>query len=163
MATMGELALDIVRPCRDEGDAALVARGVGRLLGEMGFAALCEMRVGHGRRVDVIGLNRRGQFAIVEIKVSAADLRADRKWPDYLDYCDSFYFAVPAGFDRRLLPTETGVIVADRYGGAVVRRAEIVKMAAPTRRVQTVRFRAVSRRTSPSLRNSVRQRLLSSG
>ncbi len=140
MAAIGELAFDIARPCRDEGDAALVARGVGRLLGEMGYAALCEMRVGRGRRVDVIGLNRRGQFAIVEIKVSAADLRADRKWPDYLDYCDSFYFAVPAGFDQRLLPRETGVIVADRYGGAVARRAETAKMAAATRRVQTVRF-----------------------
>ena len=140
MATIGELAFDIARPCRDEGDAALVARGVGRLLGEMGYAALFEMRVGQGRRVDVIGLNRRGQFAIVEIKVSAADLRADRKWPDYLDYCDSFYFAVPAGFDQRLLPRETGVIVADRYGGAVARRAETAKMAAAPRRVQTVRF-----------------------
>ena len=140
MATMGELALDIARPCRDEGDADQLARGVGRLLGQMGYGALCEMRVGRGRRVDVIGLNRRGQFAIVEIKVSAADLRADSKWPDYLDYCDSFYFAVPAGFDQRLLPTGTGVIVADRYGGAVARRAETAKMAAATRRVQTVRF-----------------------
>jgi hypothetical protein len=140
MAMMGELALDIARPCRDEGNAAQLARGVGRLLGEMGYAALCEMRVGKGRRVDVIGLNRRGQFAIVEIKVSAADLRADHKWPEYLDYCDDFYFAVPAGFDRRLLPVETGMIVADRYGGAVLRRAETVKMAPATRRVQTVRF-----------------------
>ena len=140
MAMMGELALDIARPCRDEADAAQLARGIGRLLGEMGYATLAEMRVGRGRRVDVIGLNRRGQFAIVEIKVSAADLRADRKWPDYLDYCDDFYFAVPAGFDQRLLPTETGIIVADRYGGAVARRAETVKMAPATRRVQTTRF-----------------------
>ena len=47
---------------------------------------------------------------------------------------------MPAGFDQRLLPRETGLIVADRYGGAVARRAETAKMAAAPRRVQTVRF-----------------------
>ncbi len=48
---------------------------------------------------------------------------------------------VLAAVDRqRRAGDETGVIVADRYGGAVVRRAETAKMPAATRRVQTVRF-----------------------
>ena len=124
----------------DEADAAAMARGVCRLLGDMGYSTLTEMRLGSGRRVDVIGLDRRGDFAIVEIKISATDLRADHKWRDYLRWCDSFYFAVPGGFPQRLLPDEGGIIVADCFGGAVVRPAEVERMAAATRRALTLRF-----------------------
>ena len=37
----------------------------------------------------------------VEIKVALADLRGDSKWPEYLDYCDLFYFAIPPDFPAR--------------------------------------------------------------
>ena len=126
-------------------DAVDVARGVCRVLDELGYATLTEIRVGSGRRVDVIGLDRRGHFAIVEIKVSPADLRADRKWPEYLRHCDRFYFGVPIAFPQELLPEECGIIVADRHGGAVVRDAPVrdaavARMAAPTRRALTLRF-----------------------
>src|SRR3546814_5087076 len=38
--------------------------------------------------------------------VSLADLRADGKWPDYVGYCDAFYFAVPPGFPHDPVPEE---------------------------------------------------------
>lgn len=121
-------------------DAEGLARGVCRLLGEMGYATLTEMRLGSHRRVDVMGLNRRGEFAVVEIKTSLADLRADGKWQEYLRFCDSFYFAVPGGFPHDRLPLTSGVIVADRYGAAVLRPASPNPMAPATRKAQTLRF-----------------------
>jgi hypothetical protein len=104
-------------------DAIDLARGVGRLLGDMGYSALPEFRLNSGRRVDVIGVDAKGRIAIVEIKCSVADFRADRKWPEYLDFCDHFYFAVQLGFPYDVLPSDTGLIVADAYGGEVVRTA----------------------------------------
>ena len=104
-------------------DAALLARGVGRLLTDMGYSPLPEFRLNSRRRVDVIGVDAKGRVVIVEIKCSLADYRADRKWPEYLDFCDCFYFAVPLDFPKDVLPTDTGLIIADAYGGEVVRPA----------------------------------------
>ena len=42
-----------------------------------------------------------------------ADYAYDAKWPDYLEYCDRFYFGVPEEFPRDLIPEEAGLIVAD--------------------------------------------------
>lgn len=123
-----------------------VARGVCRLMSGLGAACLTEFPLGNGRRADVAALDGLGQIVLVEIKVAVADLRGDRKWPDYLDYCDSFYFAVPGGFPHDLLvlperlPERTGLIVADRYGAAIVRPAAVWPMHASRRKAETLRF-----------------------
>lgn len=121
-------------------DATDIARGSVRLLDTMGFRALTEMRLASGRRVDAIGLDGRGRFAIVEVKSSLADLRADEKWPEYLPYCDWYYFAVAPDFRLDALPGDTGVIIADRYGGEVVRPSAVAPMDGAVRRRQTLLF-----------------------
>ena len=98
------------------------------------------MKLASGRRVDVIGLDAKGRFSIVEIKTSLADFRADRKWREYLPYCDGFYFGVDESFPLESLPAEAGLIVADRYGGEVLRHGSLPAMAAATRRKQTLLF-----------------------
>ena len=140
MAANGELDLSHHLPATAKRDAGDIARGVSRALGELGYGTLTEMRLGSGRRVDVIGLDRHGGFAIVEVKSSTADFHADRKWPEYLRFCDRFYFAVAADFPLDRLPGNAGIIVADRFGGTVVRPAPAMKMNATTRRAQTTRF-----------------------
>src|SRR3546814_14157768 len=66
---------------------------------------------------------------------SRADLHGDDKWPDYCDWCDRFYWALAAGLDPAILGTEgyrpetSGLIVADRYGAAVVREAASCHLA----------------------------------
>ena len=127
-------------PTDDQPDAADIARGSVRLLDTMGFRALTEMRLASGRRVDAIGLDGRGRFAIVEVKSSLADLRADEKWPEYLPYCDWYYFAVAPDFRLDALPGNTGIIIADRYGGEVVRPSSLATMAGAIRRRQTLLF-----------------------
>jgi hypothetical protein len=60
------------------------------------------------------------------VKSSIEDFRADRKWADYGPYCDAFSFAVPPDFPREVLPEDAGLIVADGFGGAVLRPAPLL-------------------------------------
>jgi len=126
--------------------AADVARGVSRLLFRHDLFAMCEVPLANGRRADLLAIDARGALTIIEIKVSRADLRGDMKWPDYLDYCDRFFWAVPAGFDlapfeeEGFRPDLAGLIVADRYDAAIVREAAVRPLAAPRRRAETLRF-----------------------
>lgn len=106
-----------------------ITRGTLRLFHELGFAAMCELPLTNGRRADVVGLCKNGRVAIAEVKSCVADFRSDQKWQNYLPYSDEFYFAVDAEFPLRLLdeeaslPDRTGIIVADAYGGEIMRPA----------------------------------------
>src|SRR5216683_856137 len=120
--------------------ALLLARGVCRELQQHGYASLVEFALANGRRADVMALGRAGEIAIVEVKSSLADFRADRKWPEYWEFCDRLYFAVAAEFPRDLLPAECGLIVADPFGAAVLREAPMRALNAARRRAVTLRF-----------------------
>jgi len=100
-----------------------VLKGVCRLLRSHGFAPVTELVLGNGRRADVAAVDGSGALVIVEIKSCVEDYRSDSKWPDYLDYCDRLYFAVSKKFPAEILPEEAGLIIADRYGGEIVRDA----------------------------------------
>lgn len=123
-----------------------VARGVTRLLFRQDLFAICEVPLPNGRRADMMAICGRGMLTIIEIKVSRADLLGDHKWPHYLDDCDRFFWAVPAGFDTEPFAQEAfqpdccGLIVADRYDAAVVREAPVRKLPGARRRAETLRF-----------------------
>ncbi|MFZ4689461.1 MAG: MmcB family DNA repair protein [Polymorphobacter sp.] len=142
---MGDLAAEIVS-ARDRLLAVDVVRGTSRLLVRAGVAPLAEVPLGNGRRADIMGIDAQGRLTIVEIKVSLADLRGDRKWPEYLDYCDRFFWAVPAGFPLGLFataafaPERTGLLVADRFDAEELRPAPWVALNAARRKVETLRF-----------------------
>lgn len=85
-----------------------------------------------------MGLSPKGDVLIVEVKVSAADLRGDRKWPHYLDWCDQFAWAVPEALgplleDPHFRPAATGLIVADLHEAALL-RPPAARQLAPARR-----------------------------
>jgi hypothetical protein len=117
-----------------------VARGVSRLLLAEGMTPIVEFSLPNGRRLDVAALGTDGTFVGIEIKVSLGDLAADGKWPDYLTFCDLFYFAVPPNFPQANVTASAGLIVADRFGGAIVREAARMTMHAGRRRALTLRF-----------------------
>ena len=134
-------------PGAEERLAAALARGVSRTLGAHGGATLTEFTLRTGRRVDVIGVDDRGEITIVEIKTSVADFRSDGKWPEYLDFCDYFYFAVPEGFPRELLPDDCGVMVADAYEALILVPSEARPVNGSRRRALILRFaRAAAQR-----------------
>jgi hypothetical protein len=127
-------------PCAPDDRARALARGICRMLDEAGQTCLYEFTLRNGRRADVLALAPDGSFTIVEIKTSVADFRADGKWPEYLDFCDRFYFAVPEGFPRDLVPQSCGLIVADAYGAAILRPAEAMRLNGARRKALTLRY-----------------------
>lgn len=121
-----------------------VARGVSRLLIQEGFSPILEFTLANGRRLDVAALGPDGTMAGVEIKVAVADLKGDQKWPEYLEFCELFYFAVPPDFPDELVPPGTGLIVADRFGGAIVRPSPRTALHPSRRKAVTLSFARVA-------------------
>ncbi|NIR98638.1 MAG: MmcB family DNA repair protein, partial [Gammaproteobacteria bacterium] len=114
-----------------------VARGISRLFARNNdIWVLPEMPLRNGRRADLMGLDAKGKIVIVEIKTARADLLGDGKWPDYLDFCDRFFWGLPPELDRACLETADfmpeccGVIVADEYDAEIVRPAPSQPLAA---------------------------------
>jgi hypothetical protein len=120
--------------------ARRIARGVRRLLGAAGYATIEEMRLPDGRRADVVALHPDGSLHIVEIKSCVADFRADRKWPDYRDFCDRLFFAIDLATPAHIIPETAGLIVADDFGAQIIRIGEEHRLATARRRAITLRF-----------------------
>ena len=139
MAQVGDVPVTALDG-RQSGAAAEIARGVCRLLWAHGFTTLAELALPNGRRADVVGLSEKGLIWIVEIKSCVADFRADHKWSEYRDYCDRLLFAVDPAFPRELIPQDTGLIVADRYGGAIVRETAEHRLAGARRKAMALLF-----------------------
>ena len=134
------------------GTAPDVARGVSRLLIQEGYSPILEFTLANGRRLDVAAIGADGTMLGVEIKVSVADLRGDQKWPEYLEFCELFYFAIPPDFPDHHVPDGTGLIVADRYGGAIVRPSQRTQLHASRRKAVTLSFaRVAAQRLSMTL------------
>lgn len=111
-----------VAPRQTRPDITLaVCRGACRLMRQSGRTVLRELPLPDGRRADIMAIAGSGELTIVEVKSSIEDWRVDQKWPDYLAWCDHLYFAVPVDFPQSLIPEEVGLIVADAYGGEILR------------------------------------------
>ena len=128
---------------RQSETATRIMRGVSRMLGGQNFASLPEVTLPNYRRADLLAVGPRGEIWIIEIKSSLTDFQADKKWPDYLDYCDNFFFAVEPAFPIDRLPEACGLILADAYGAEIMRPAPVTKLAAARRMVITRRVARV--------------------
>lgn len=132
--------------------APAVARGVSRLFLRNQIMVQPEVRLRNHRRADLMGLTSKGEIIIVEIKCSRADLLGDQKWTEYLEYCDRFFWAVPAGFDigplhnDAFMPDRAGLIVADAYDAEIARPAAFVPVAAARRKTETQRLARLAMR-----------------
>jgi len=124
-------------------NAAGVARGVQRCLYARGYAPLTEFILPSGGRLDVAALGPAGDVLAVEIKVALGDLRGDRKWPSYLDYCERFYFAVPPYLVDHV-PDGPGLIVADRWGAEIVRESPVTQISPARRKALVLSFARVA-------------------
>jgi len=133
-------------PFEPQMPAMRICRGVMRLLDGLGFASLQEFPLKARRRADVIALHASGEIVIVEVKSGRADFQSDRKWPEYLEFCDRFFFAVEPGFPREILPTDCGLIIADAHGGEILRPAPQGKLNGNRRRVLTLEIALAANR-----------------
>lgn len=124
-----------------------------RLMASHGFACIDELVPKRGLRVDVMALGPKSEIWVVECKSSRADFQSDAKWQGYLEWCDRFFWAVDSDFPTELLPDDCGLIIADAYGGEIIRMAPEAKLA-PARRKSVVQcFATTTARRLQSLRD----------
>ena len=74
------------------------------------------------------------------MKSGPRDFLVDAKWPEYREFCDVLFFAVAAEFPVELLPTDTGLIVADGLDADMLREAPVHVLAGGRRRALLQRF-----------------------
>ena len=127
-----------------ESHAGRIARGVSRFFAERGNGCLAEFSFKTGRRADIIAIDNKGTITVVEIKSSVSDFRSDKKWAEYLEFCDRFYFAVGTDFPIEILPSECGLVIADAYGASIIRDPKPHRLIAARRKAITLRFARLS-------------------
>jgi hypothetical protein len=137
---MGMNALSLPVDGRQSETALRIARGTTRLLRSLGLCCVSELALASGRRADLVALDGGGEIWIVEIKSSVADFRADHKWMDYRLHCDRLFFATTTEVPCEIFPPDTGLIVADAFGGQIVCEAPEHRLAAATRKSMLLRF-----------------------
>ncbi|MEG3619141.1 MmcB family DNA repair protein [Magnetovibrio sp. PR-2] len=117
-----------------------ISRGVLRMLATQGYRGVTELPLTNNRRCDIAALGPRGEVVIVEIKSSRNDFQSDTKWPEYVDHCERFFFAVAPDFPVELLPIEQGLIISDGYSADIIRDVEPRKLAPARRKSITLRI-----------------------
>ena len=125
---------------RQSPTALAIARGTARHLHALGYCVVSELPLPSGRRADLVALSAGGEIVIVEIKSSIADFRADQKWMDYRLHCDRLFFATVVDMPCEIFPKDTGLIVADAFGAAIICEAPEHRLPAPTRKAMMLRF-----------------------
>ena len=129
--------------------AERITNAVASFFHEMGDATLSEFTLKTGRRVDLIALGRSQHITIVEVKSSFTDFSSDKKWQNYLDWADQFYFAVAENFPVERLANEMrcGILITDGFDTHILRQAPLHKL--PTQRrthlIRRLAFAAMTR------------------
>jgi len=120
--------------------ALAIRRAAARLCGRLGWAPLHEVALPNGRRADILALTPDSSFVCIEVKSGPRDFLTDLKWPDYRAFSDALYFAVDVDFPQKLLPAETGLIVAAGLEADLLREAPLHPLPAARRRALLHRF-----------------------
>jgi hypothetical protein len=134
----------LVDTSRDYERARTICRGAIRLLHAHGYAAVAELSLASGRRADLVAIGANGEILVIEVKSCVADFRADQKWKEYREHCDRLLFAVAPDFPQELIPASAGLIVADSFGGEIVREGMNHPVAAATRKSVLLRAARVA-------------------
>ena len=117
-----------------------LARGVCRALRQFDFVCVEELIPTPGLRVDVMALGPKGEIWVIECKSSRTDFMVDQKWQGYLEWCDRFFWAVDTDFPVDLLPADSGLIMADAYGGEIIRMGSDTPLPAARRKALVQKF-----------------------
>ncbi len=125
---------------RQSARALLVRRGLMRLFLAEGLAVVPELTLSTGRRADLVAVSRKGEIWIVEIKSSVEDLRVDRKWPEYREFCDRLFFATHPEVPQEIFPEDAGFFLSDGYGAELLREAPEHRLAPHVRKAVMLAF-----------------------
>ena len=101
----------------------------------MGDDTLFEYTLKTGRWVDLIALSRSQHITIVEVKSFLTDFSSDKKWQNYPNWADQFYFAVAENFLVEYLADEMrcGILITDGFVTNILCEAPLQKLTAQRR------------------------------
>ena len=105
-----------------------ITDAIARSYYEQGNGVLREFKLRIKRRVDLVTINDKGWITIIEIKSSVADFRNDKKWNEYIEWADQFYFGVAHDFPIEILPKEHGIITTDGFDIHEVQPSPVQKL-----------------------------------
>ena len=94
-------------------NSRIILRNTMRFLSNKGYKMITEFALPNKKRVDLIGINREKKIIIIEVKSNFMSIKKDKKWENYLNYCNLFYFAlseVPEKFKFKIINTPLGNI-----------------------------------------------------
>ena len=111
-----------------------ISRGVMRHFSQIGLSSLSEFSPKKGLRVDIVALGLSDEIWVVECKSGKTDFKSDNKWQNYLDWCDRYFWAVDGEFPIDILPSDTGLIIADSYDASLIREAPLNKLSVARRK-----------------------------
>ena len=107
-------------------DADYIQRRLSSRHANLGDCYLKELPIcGCGRRMDGWVITTHLKTIGYEIKVSRQDFRQDKKWKDYIPYCDEFYFVCPPKiiFPDELEP-EAGLVYVREHQLRVIKKCD---------------------------------------
>jgi hypothetical protein len=120
-----------------------------------GDGVLREFKLKNRRRVDLVTINDKGWIIIIEIKSSPEDFLSDKKWGEYIDWADQFYFGVAHNFPISILPKEHGIITTDGFDVYQAQPSPIHKLNGSRRNNLICKMAKVSMRRIEQERNDL--------
>ena len=120
-----------------------------------GNGVLREFKLKNRRRVDLVTINDKGWIIIIEIKSSPEDFLSDKKWGEYIDWADQFYFGVAYNFPISILPKEHGIITTDGFDVYQAQPSPIHKLNGSRRNTLICKMAKASMRRIEQERNAL--------
>ena len=105
-----------------------------RFLSEKGYRVLSEFALPNKKRVDIIGINLKKEIVIVEVKSNKNGIKLDKKWKNYLNYCNYFYFACNDKLEDFNLSKNIGIIQNKATSTKIIKKSKYKKLSKRRRR-----------------------------
>ena len=94
-----------------------------------GYKVLTEFALPNKKRVDIIGINLKKEIIIVEVKSNKKNIKYDKKWRKYLNYCNSFYFACNDKLKEFIFSNNIGVIQNNSKTIKIIKKPKYKKIS----------------------------------
>ena len=94
-----------------------------------GYKVLSEFALPNKKRVDIIAINLKKKIIIVEVKSNKKSLKYDKKWKNYLNYCNYFYFACNDKLKDFNFSENIGVIQNNSNNIKIIRKSKYKKLS----------------------------------
>ena len=94
-----------------------------------GYKVLTEFALPNKKRVDIIGINLKKEIIIVEVKSNKKNIKYDKKWRKYLNYCNYFYFACNDKLKEFIFSNNIGIIQNNSKTIKIIKKPKYKKIS----------------------------------